>query len=648
MASADADAKRARLEQQLRFETPFWAGGATRDEHGRWRLPAPGAFQGCAEILNKQRKRVHIVPHPWQLEFDDALEAQRAAGKPMRAIVLKARKLGYSTWIALKFLQRLTQIEYQHAIVVAQDVKTAGLIFDMAKLCHAHLPTVEELGVGINIRPNITAQSFSPNGRKFMQFGETTKRLRDNGRTGDSLFEIDTAGAPDAGRGSTPSAVHLSEVAWWEGQQATRKILGLLNAVPYEPETIVIMESTANGLNHFYRRWVSAKEGAGDPDTGESYVAIFMPWWRDGAAALPFGTVEARERFVEGIGDTGRYSETAEDEPMLMEAYGCTPEQLAWRRMMIRGQHQGSVELFDQENPHSDEVAFIGSGRTVFSKLLVARAIKAADAAPEPVTGSLRPGELLERRSRAGTVLVPQTALWVPAEAMSSDDHELQVWEHPLKAEGEWPEDVPAEERVDGAYVVAVDAASGEANTFTKGDFHCVQVFDHRTHAQVAVHASRMDIHKLPLWVLLVALYYNRAWLAIEVQGPGIAVVDPLQKDYRYGRMYRRKRIDRVRQVTEDKPGWSTDMVSKPVMEATFGAALQEGTHGLRDPRTARELSTYVITEKGKHEAQEGEHDDRLVTAMICHRVMEVVRPPRAGKRKGRLEREVIDPLTGY
>jgi hypothetical protein len=425
-------------------------------------------------------------------------------------------------------------------------------------------------------------------------------------------------------------------------------MLGMLNAMPYEPETIVVLESTANGLNHFYRRWVAARDGANDPDTGETYVALFVPWWRDPAASLPFPTAEDRDRFVEGIGSAERYGQTAEDEQMLQEAYGCTPEQLAWRRMQIRTQHQGSVELFNQENPHSDEAAFIGSGRTVFGGILIARAIKAAEATPAPVVGSLRPGDHLERRTRAGTTMVPQSAVWVPQDEMAPDEHELQVWEHPQQADGEWPEWVPGEQRVDGAYVVSVDVAVGEANTFTKGDFHCIQVFDHRSHAQVAIHESRMDIALLPIWVLAIALYYNRAWIAPEVEGPGIALVDPLHKTYRYSKIFRRKRFDRVSQVQEDKPGWSTNRVSKPVMEATFAGALQEETAGIRDIRTARQLSTYIITEKGFHQAQEGEHDDRLVAAMIAHQVMELLRPPHAGKRTRKPRYEPNDEVTGW
>jgi hypothetical protein len=67
----------------------------------------------------------------------------------MRAIVLKARKLGFSTWVAAKFMQRVTQMPDQLAIICAQDTDTAHEIFTIA---NAHLlatcrPT-QQLGAG--------------------------------------------------------------------------------------------------------------------------------------------------------------------------------------------------------------------------------------------------------------------------------------------------------------------------------------------------------------------------------------------------------------------------------------------------------------------------------------------------------------------
>jgi hypothetical protein len=68
-------------------------------------------------------------------------------------------------------------------------------------------------------------------------------------------------------------------------------------------------------------------------------------------------------------------------------------------------------------------------------------------------------------------------------------------------------------------------------------------------------------MHDLPLLIYLVALYYNEAWLAVEVTGLGIGVVDALAKDYRYRMLYRRHRAgdDERADARERLLGWSTD-----------------------------------------------------------------------------------------
>lgn len=651
-------------EERLRYDTPFWAGGVQRDSTGAWRRPGPGQFQGCAKILNKRKEVVPAIANDCQLELDEALERQRAQGLPMRALVLKARKTGVSTWIALKFLQRITQILHQAGVIVAQDVGTAGEILGMAKLAYQCLPPGDELG--FSVKPGLIGVGESKNGRQHMIFGERSRTLRNEGRGGSSVFEIDTAGSPSSGRGTTPSLLHLSEVAFWEAAQAQRKMLAMLEALPYELETICVLESTANGLNHFYRRWTSAREGTADPDSGEVYTPIFIPWWRDPDCARPFAQEQDRERFTQTIGDTEHYGELAEDEPMLIELYKVTPEQLQWRRMKIQEQPDKSVQTFNQENPHSDEVAFIGSGHTYFPSILVTKTIRATEEAPAAVIGTLRPADVLERRSREGTVLVPQAALWVPGQSMRPDDHMLRVWEHPRKAadapvqrDGELTNDF---ERREGAYIVAADIALGKEDTFNKGDYHAVKVIDHHTRMEVATHHSRMSIDELPLWLLLIATYYNHARLAVEVNGPGIGVVSPLQKRLRYKRLYKRRRIDTRTEQTVDRAGWATDKATKPAMEANFMALLADPDEdlgekapsvsirgGLRDVATARQMTTYVVDEKGNHGAQPGENDDLLMAMMIAQMVAGMMRPPKIGSKRQRHERfKPKDPMTGW
>jgi hypothetical protein len=199
-----------------------------------------------------------------------------------------------------------------------------------------------------------------------------------------------------------------------------------------------------------------------------------------------------------------------------------------------------------------------------------------------------------------------------------------------------------------GQYITAADVAQGSVNTFEEGDFHAVTVLDHFSKQQVAQYESRIDIHELPMVILLIALYYNISWLAVEVNGPGIAVVDWLAKEARYRRLHRRRRVDKATNDVEDKIGWITDRATKPVMETTLSAALKEGTHGIRSVRMARQLTTYVEDDKGKHGAMAGAHDDLLVAQMIGQRVADVTKPKPLEKSRSGRRRTVYDDLTGW
>jgi hypothetical protein len=156
--------------------------------------------------------------------------------------------------------------------------------------------------------------------------------------------------------------------------------------------------------------------------------------------------------------------------------------------------------------------------------------------------------------------------------------HRLRVWGHPLN-EVTQSGLAPAERRPDGQYVVFTDVAQGQGGTAEEGDYSAIQVLDHVRRVQVASYRSRIPIHDLPLLAYLVALYYNEAWLAVEVTGLGIGVVDALAKDYRYRMLYRRHRAgdDERADARERLIGWSTDLRTKPLMEQTMGRRYGRG-----------------------------------------------------------------------
>jgi hypothetical protein len=634
LVKLDPDLQLAR--DRLLYDTPFWA-------------------RHCATILSEDRIAVPLIARPWQLRFDEALEAQRKAGLPMRAIILKARKLGFSTWVQAKFMQRVSQQPFQYALSIAHLRGAAGVLYDMASLMRERLPTDAQLGEMIygkpgraapfSVRPELVNKGESRNGARWMVLGD---RMR---KTEASIYETLTAGAKGGGRASTPSLVHGSEVAHFEDPGY---LVGLLNAVPKRQETIVVLESTANGFNHFHDRWQRAADGAEDPETGGLYVPLFFGWQDNPENAMPFPSSEARDRFEATIGDPAGGGDPEEE--WLIEAFGVTLEQLRWRRITRDEECGGDIEFFHQEHPATPEQAFIGSGNPVFAAILVSRALKQAEESPAPVEGVLVGEDWKTRRTRSGTVEVPQRAVWVPADqatpkhiaAWGGVRERLLVWEHPVNAETQAGLE-HHKRRPDGQYVVFADIAQGTDTTSGERDWTAVQVLDHMTRMQVARYRSRIPVHELPLVLFLIGLYYNYAWLAPEVNGPGQGVIDALAKDLRYRRLYRRHRPgdDQRADASGTLLGWLTTRPSKVLMEQTFGQALKDGSHGLRDVPTGREFTTYVEDEKNRHGAQKGTNDDLAVSFMGVHRVADELRP-RDPNRKPPVRRQVYDDITGW
>lgn len=615
------------LLERLANDTPFWA-------------------RHCAKIVDKRAQLVPLEANGPQKRFDDALEAQRAAGQPMRAIVLKSRKLGFSTWVQAKIIQRVTQRRYRKALVVGQDSETAGELFQMGERIWANLPVDAELG----LKPDRTNYRRD----REMHFGEPSRLKRDQGFMGlNSSLEVDTANEVEAGRGFTYTELHCSEVAFWRD---VRKLTALLNAVPDEPETLIVLESTANGSNHFKTRWERAM--AGD----SLYVPIFAAWHEDPGNVLPFATDEDREEFIANLGE----GEWGEDEPRLVEEFGCTPEQLHWRRQTIVDKTEANLDLFKQEYPASPEEAFLASGKQVFSMALVSKVLDRTRQTdpqitypdnPGPDLGVLKAGKTTMRKTRSGLIEVPLEAKWTPAAdtGLGSRHPFWRVWEEPDPGYQTPSNETPDPDKPDrppGKYVVSVDPAGGEENDEGELANHAIEVINHRTREQVAELATRnMDPDQIGEQAYLAALHWNRAWLCAErTGGYGLFMLRRWSRDFAYAFVYKSRSLDKTKEKHDDRLGWDSTRVSKVILEDGAREMLREGTHGIRSRFLASEMTTYVRNEKGKTGPDGSAFADRLMAWMIAQQVaQETVIPPERKKTRttsaGRIPR---DPVTGW
>ena len=254
-----------------------------------------------------------------QIEINKQLEFQRKNTGKVRAIVLKARQQGISTYCAARVFWKTYFTPYTRSVVMAHDSATSDALFNMSR----------------NIIDNMED-------RPTLQKSNAKEILFEHNKSGYRLY---TAGAKEAGRGTTPTIAHLSEVAFWQFDEQI--LAGLFQGISQESETEVILESTANGASgEFFRLYQGAMNGENE------YVPIFLPWYI---------TPEYRRKAPEG------FERDAEEED-LVEEYGLDDDQLYWRRLKIG---ESGERKFIQEYPASAEEAFLVTGNSVFDQTIV-------------------------------------------------------------------------------------------------------------------------------------------------------------------------------------------------------------------------------------------------------------------------------------
>jgi hypothetical protein len=572
-----------------------------------------------ARTVLKVVDRGRVVPfifRPAQHDLWTLLKAQRDDGQPMRAIILKARKLGFSTFAQGLILQRTTLHPYHISTVIAHNAPTAAAILSVAETMYSHLPEIAD--AELTLKPPIANRRR----QKEIRFGErdrfTGADANQTFGTGQSSLTVDTAREFEGGRGFTFHSIHGSEVGFWPDQK--RKLTALRNAVDStDPNTLILLESTANGHNEFKVMCDMAQAGEGD------YPLFFAGWHADPRYRRPL-TARQLDRFV--IGDESSPF-AGEDEAELCERYGLDIEQLHWRRWAIEHLCASDVNIFRQEYPSFPEEAFLATGQTVFGGILIQKALRDTSKAPEPKLIELEQAATMTRKTRRGTVDVPTAVKVTP-------HGPWEVWAEPSES---------------GQYVIGLDPASGEDGENAAS--FAIVVIDHNTRMQVAQFEGILDPDLVAKQAMLACLWYSRhrrPWLAVErTGGYGLAIIDILYHDYGWRQMYTKRRTDAPTGTYADRIGWDTTRATKGLLHEEAMALLREGAHGIQSTRLARQMETYVRRGTGRTGPQPGARSDLLLAWMIAQTVASE-KPPRVERKQQPhvRQRRVRYAVTGY
>ena len=465
---------------------------------------------------------------------------------PIRLIILKARQSWISTIIEAIIYAYTSQKTGINSMVVADELKKSNYLFDMQKLFHDKLDD--------HLKPNLRHSN-----EKKIEFDKIHSQIL-----------IDTADKISLGRTLTIQYAHLSEAAFYEGDKLEDILLALGHSVPNSPDTMIIIETTANGYNKFHELWLDAVDGKSD------WKHLFIEWTKCPDYVLPLQNNQYYP--IEGI----KFATMIDKEKFLDEEKELskiiTPEQINYRRWDIVNNCGGSVLKFRQEMPLTWQEAFIASGDLFFDRTsLMDQKIK------KPLfIGNIvkEEGEFVFRQDPTGV---------------------FKLYELPNRLE---------------QYAIGGDPAEG----LTHGDKSAGIVLNKRTNKTACVYNHNVAPDRFAEDLMKMGHYYNDALIACENKGYGYSVNQDLYK--KYGSVYRK--VKKKKGFTEPtlELGWNTNLLTRPQMLSQLGEEIFEGSTDLVDKDLIQQCWTFINNPKKKHpEAEQGKCDDVVFARAIAGQV---------------------------
>jgi hypothetical protein len=528
----------------------------------------------CLRIRDKNGNIIALVPNEHQDKIIDIVESwKKQYPDPLKRptlfiMILKARQVGFSTIVEAIFFHELNYSKNKVAMIVSYDEESAKNINDMSDRYYQYLPkTVKPLR-----RPSRGKGILFENPDYDDRIADSLENTNPKKNPGlQSKFLIDTARNKNAGSSYTIHYLHVSELAKWPDAEAT--LTSLLQAVP-QYGGIVVIESTANGIETFHKLWKEAKRGE------LNYETIFVGWHEHKEYSLDFKDSQARRDFVASL---------KEDEYKLKDQLNLTYEQLFWRRETIKKKCQNNKDIFNQEYPYNDTIAFLTSGRPVFDR--------------EKIENWKHKLELKYMEKPYETGYIEYNKGHGRYEFFPDEFGTVKIYEHPKPG---YP------------YVIGGDIAEG----LLHGDWSVSPVCDNTTGIIVA--KLRLHIHPdlLADEQIKLARYYNQALIANEVNNHGLTTITSLQKQGYY-HQYKREVYDKISKTKLQKFGFDTKGTTlngsrKKAINA-LRAIVRDNIEWITDIEILDEMLTFIYNSEGKEEGEKDCHDDCVLATAIMY-----------------------------
>lgn len=521
-----------------------------------------GWQQENLKIVDKKSRLVPLIHNKAQLKVHNAMALQIKYNMPIMLIILKARQEGISTFIEACIFERINRRQNAHGCIVSADKISTEKVFRMCETYQQEMPL--ELK-----RPTDRASA---------------KEIRYKPPHRSSML-CQTAGTKVLGRGGTTQYVHATEVAFWSN--AANQLLGLLQEVPDDLDTIIVLESTANGVGGaFYDEYWAAvrrlrnlykEDGSIDPNILRGYLPIFLSvqdfeeyqeQLPRGCKSVPNMTPEMEEYATEGL---------AMNVPL-------SPQQIYFALLKTQNKCGGDISRYKSEYPRTAREAFQSTGRMVFKPT----DLDIMEQACRP------PEETIEFYEIEGKVK------W------RNVNRRINCW-----SVWKWPDS-------NHSYCCFGDVAEGilsDPNDAKSDPDRSVSgILDRNRFDLPMTYYGRPDTIDFADQMIMASKYHNYSWASPEMNSIGQSVLDAFKRaDYPF--IYNREhKEETVQREDSKKLGWKTTLKTKKPMITDLQTATREHELQVYDIRFIEEMRVFIWNPQGKPQAETGEHDDCVDT----------------------------------
>ncbi|MGM7635490.1 terminase large subunit domain-containing protein [Bacillus sp. Hm123] len=501
------------------------------------------------KIIDNNGESVPFILNPEQEEFTKTMDKYN--------VILKGRQIGFTTWsLAYMLYSAITKPDTSYMIMTQHNKVTQSLLRKIKKMYNS-LP-----------HDNPKYNHLFPK----LELSNRDEIYMSNG----SRIMVATAGGEDSISGNTFELIHFSEMAKYPQEAQEELIATAIPALAKNPNSKIIIESTAMGYNYYQELFMKAYRGK------ESvWKAHFYSWLAEAYSKQFKHSFDEAENWFRLHNKGARMSkkDLEHDEKVLHEKYGANFRQLMYRRYYIES---NSLEIFMREFPTTPDEAFMESNKAVFdTKKIIERLQYVIDPFPYADIMSELPDTLQPYINK-----------------------NLFIYHMPKK----------------GMKMYAgVDVASGSGGD---NDNSTMSIFNEDGQQMASFYANDVSTYEFAKVVNEIGRFFNYAFICVERNNLGITVLERLRKKHSYMNLLKHK-VFNEKGRKKVKLGFHTNENSKPILIEDLKEYFEMGIVNIECIQTLEEMKIYQ-NNKGKmgNKRGNGLHDDLVIsTAMACQAI---------------------------